>query len=269
MGGRWKNDTASTSPLRFAAKASTVLGALVVASTLAGLFVPGFYRLVNPVLLPGSYGQDWMSLAALPALAWAVRVSRRGSLRGVVVWLGLLAYYEYAYALYAFGPQLTALYPLYVAIVSLSNMALVALTLSLDISAFHGRLYGHLPTRQIVLLFGAIVIFLAPVWVAMMIAGIQEGKPSLFATVHVLDLAFVFPALIVAAIGLWRHRPWSYVLAGPMLVLAATMMGSLIISEIIAAARFTPDPLPLALVFVIIAMTASFLTHTYLRELRS
>jgi len=263
-----ENETASTSPLRFAAKASTVLGALVVASTLAGLFVPGFYRLVNPVLLPGSYGQDWMSLAVVPALAWAVRAGRRGSLRGVILWLGLLAYYEYAYALYAFGPQLTALYPLYVAIVSLSNMALVALTLSLDISAFHGRLYGHLPTRQIVLLFGAIVIFLAPVWVAMMIAGIQEGKPSLFATVHVLDLAFVFPALIVGAAGLWRNRPWSYVLAGPMLVLTATMMGSLVISEIIAAARFTPDPLPLALVFVIIAMTASFLTHIYLRELK-
>jgi hypothetical protein len=36
-----------------------------------------------------------------------------------------------------------------------------------------------------------------------------------------------------------------YVLAGPLLVLAATMMGSLVISEIIAAARFTPtSPCP-------------------------
>jgi hypothetical protein len=52
-----------------------------------------------------------------------------------------------------------------------------------------------------------------------------------------------------------------------MLVLAATMMGSLVISEIIAAARFTPDPLHLSLLFVLIAMTASLLSHTYLREL--
>jgi hypothetical protein len=116
-------------------------------------------------------------------------------------------------------------------------------------------------------LFGAIVMFLAPVWAAMMVTAIQEGKPSVFATVHVLDLAFVFPTFIAASIGLWRHRPWSCVLAGPMLVLAATMMGSLVISEIIAAARFTPDPLPLSLVFVLIAMTASLLTRTYLREL--
>jgi hypothetical protein len=258
---------ASISSLRVAARASGLLGALVMASALAGLFVPGFYRLVHPVLLAGSYGQDWMSLAALPALAWAVRVARRGSLRGVVVWLGLLAYYLYAFALYAFGPQLTALYPLYVAIVSLSSIALVAVSLSLERSAFDGRFHGKLPTRQIIVLFGAIVIVLAPVWVAMMITAIQEGKPSLFTTVHVLDLAFVFPTLVVAAVGLLRHRSWSYVLAGPLLVLAATMMGSLVISEIIAAARFTPDPLPLFLVFVIIAMTASFLTRSYLREL--
>jgi hypothetical protein len=258
---------ASTSSLRVAAMASGLLGVLVMASALAGLVAPGFYRLVHPVLLAGSYGQDWMSLAALPALAWAVRVAGRGSLRGVVVWLGLLAYYLYAYALYAFGPQLTALYPLYVAIVSLSSMALVAVGLSLEIPAFSGRLHGKLPTRQIIGLFGAIVMFLAPVWAAMMITAIQEGKPSVFATVHVLDLAFVFPTLIVVAIGLWGHRPWSYLLAGPLLVLTVAMMGSLVISEIIAAARFTPDPFPLSLVFALIATTACLLTRTYLREL--
>ncbi len=154
------NRMASTSSLRLAAMASELLGVLVIASALAGLVAPGFYRVVHPVLLAGSYGQNWMSLTALPGLAWAVRVARRGSLRGVVVWLGLLAYYLYAYARYAFGPQLTVLYPLYVAIVSLSSIALVAISLSLEISVFDGRFHGKLPTRQIIVLFGAIVIVL-------------------------------------------------------------------------------------------------------------
>src|SRR6185295_1817413 len=113
-------------------------------------------------------------------------------------------------------------------------------------------------------LFGAIVISLAPAWLAMMIAAIRDGTPSLFATIHVLDLAFVFPTLTIAAIGLWQRRPWSYGLAGPMLVLTATMMGSLVISEVIAALRFTPDPLPLSLVFAAIALAACWLTRRYL-----
>ena len=208
-----------------------------------------------------------MSLAAAPVLMWAARAGRRGSMRGLIVWLGLLAYYLYVYAVYAFGPQHTALYPLYVAIVGLSAFALVMVSLSLSISAFDSQLRGRLPTRGIITLFGAIVISLAPVWLAMMIAAIQDGTPSLFTTIHVLDLAFVFPGLVVAAVGLWQGRPWSYVLAGPMLVLAATMMGSLVVSEVIAAVRFTPNPFPLAVTFSVIALAASLLARRYLRLL--
>jgi hypothetical protein len=54
---------ASTSWLRVAATASGLLGVPVMASRLAGLVAPGFDRLVHPILLAGSYGQDWMSLA--------------------------------------------------------------------------------------------------------------------------------------------------------------------------------------------------------------
>lgn len=240
---------------------------LVLICAAAGLFIPGFYRSVHPVLLPGSYGQDWMSLATVPALLWAIHASQSGSRRGLIVWLGLLTFYVYAYALYAFGPQYTVLYPFYVAVLGSSAFALVMASLSLDTFTFDTHLRGRLPTRWIVALFGAIVISLAPVWMAMMIEGIQHDTPSLFTTVHVLDLAFVFPALTAAAVGLAGRRPWSYVLAGPLLILSATMMGSLVISEIIAAVRFAPDPFPLVVTFFLIAVAATLLTHVYLRAL--
>jgi hypothetical protein len=240
---------------------------LVLICALAGLFIPGFYRSVHPVLLPGSYGQDWMSLATVPALLWAIHAGQGGSRRGLIVWLGLLTFYVYAYALYAFGPQYTALYPLYVAVLGLSAFALGMASFSLEIFSFDMHLRGRLPTRWIVALFWAIVISLAPVWMVMMIGAIQDGTPSLFTAVHVLDLAFVFPALIAAAVGLSGRRPWSYVLAGPLLILSATMMGSLVISEIIATVRFAPDPFPLVVTFSLIAVAATFLTHVYLRAL--
>ncbi len=264
---REKTDLPAASSLRIPAVLSTLLGALALTCTLAGLFVHGFYHLVDPVLLPGSYGQDWTSLAGVPTLAWAVRSARQGSLRGLTVWLGLLTYYTYAYALYTFGPQHTPLYPLYVVILSLSVFASVNISLSLDVSAFYAQLHDRLPIHLIILLVGTIVIVLTPVWVTMMIAAIHEGKPSLFSTIHVLDLAFVFPALTLTAAGLWQRRPSSYVWAGVMLVLSATMMVSLVVSEVIAVLQFTPDPLPLSLTFAVMALAASLLTGTYLRNL--
>jgi hypothetical protein len=101
----------------------------------------------------------------------------------------------------------------------------------------------------------------------MMVSAIRRGTPSLFATVHVLDLALVFPTLSATAVGLWKRRPWSYALVGPLLVLSATMTGSLVVSEAIAALRFTPDPLPLAIAFALIALASTVLTLVYTRAL--
>jgi len=246
---------------------SAIAGLLVVVSTTAGLFVSDFYRLVDPALLPGTYGQDWMSLALVPILGWAMRSAMRESLHARVIWLGLLVYYTYGYALYAFGPQYTPLYPLYVAILGLSVFAAVDLSRSLDVDACSRRLRDRLPARGIIALFAAIVVFLTPVWIAMMLSAIRHGTPSLFATVHVLDLAFVFPVLGATAVGLWRRRRWSYAAVGPLLVLSATMMGSLVVSEAIAALRFTPDPLPLAFVFALIALVSTILTLVCTRAL--
>jgi hypothetical protein len=246
---------------------SGALAVLVLLCTLTGVLVPNFYRRVPAVLLPGTFGQDWTSLAAVPVLLWATRAGVRGSRRGKIVWAGLLTYYLYGYALYAFGPQLTVLYPLYVLIVGVSAFALIRVSMSLDVPAFASRLRGHIPARRIATLFVGIVVVLAPVWVAMMIATIQTGAPSPFTTIHVLDLAFVFPALLITALGLRRQQPWSYLLAGPLLILSATMMGSLVISEAIAALRFTPDPVPLTIVFGLVALAATLLASAYLRVL--
>ena len=66
----------------------------------------------------------------------------------------------------------------------------------------------------------------------MMLKAIQGGTPSLFTTIHVLDLAFVFPAPNRRCCrDCHARQPWSYVLAGPLLILSATMMGSLVVSE--------------------------------------
>jgi hypothetical protein len=139
----------------------------------------------------------------------------------------------------------------------------------LDLDQFYRALKERAFIAPIVVLFTAIVIFLAPAWLAMMLSAIRSRTPSPFGTVHVIDLAFVFPALLVAAIGLLRGRPSSYTLAGPLLVLTAAMMGSLVIAEMIAVAWFTPDPWPLASAFTLIAVAATWLSVIYCRVLSS
>lgn len=257
----------SNPTLKVPAILTIILGVLVLISALAGLIVPEFYHFADPLLRPGCYSQDWVTLAALPVLFWGVRAALQGSLRGITVWLGLLAYYIYGYLVYSFAPLYTPLYPLYIAIAALSLFAAVIAGRYLDIQAFHDRLRAHIPAGLVILLFGITVVALAPVWFFQMVEAISAGKVSQFTTIHVLDLGFVFPALAAVAVGLWTHRPWSYALTGPLLVLSVTMTSSLVVGEILALLRARPDPLYLSIIFTLIALSGGLLTHMYLRDL--
>jgi hypothetical protein len=82
-------------------------------------------------LLPGAASQDIMTLAvASGALALVPRL-RRGPTRGWAVWLGLMGYLVYAYALYAFERTYNPVFLCYIAVLGLSLWAIL--------TAFAGR----------------------------------------------------------------------------------------------------------------------------------
>lgn len=80
-----------------------------------------------------------------------------------------------------------------------------------------------------------VVAFFAFTWLSQIIpAVVTHGVPSplvgtkmLTSPVHVLDLGFLLPATVLAAIWLWQRRPWGDFLAGVMLVLVVIETASI------------------------------------------
>ena len=61
------------------------------------------------------FGNDWVTLVvAVPLLVIALVMARRGSVPGLLSWLGLVGYAVYNYAYYLFGAALNAFFLLYV-----------------------------------------------------------------------------------------------------------------------------------------------------------
>src|SRR5687768_2368087 len=87
--------------------------ALMPLQAALGLLLPGEYR--DPEWIRATwFGNDCVSLlVAAPLLLAAFVSSRRASARGVLVWLGTLAYATYNYAFYLFGAALNVFFPLY------------------------------------------------------------------------------------------------------------------------------------------------------------
>src|SRR5688572_18180608 len=112
-----------------------VLVALLCVSSIGGLRLGrrGWYA-AEAVTFPSFIGQDAITLVlGVPLLARTTRLASRGSMRGLLCWMGALFYVAYSYAFYLLGARITPLFPLYIAIVSIGMYGALALLFSLDL----------------------------------------------------------------------------------------------------------------------------------------
>jgi hypothetical protein len=199
---------------------SMVIVGLTMVTSVAGLFIPELYRDSEPIKIAW-FGNDLVTLAvAIPLLTASLVYSLRGSQQAQLVWLGMLDYTLYNFAFYLFGAALNRLTLVYIGLFALSIFALIFGLANLDVNGIRKRFQAKIPVKLICgyMLFWAAL--LGVVWIAQLLnfaisghvaqSALGEGG---FKLVAALDLSFVVPGVLLAAIWLWQRRPWGYVLA--------------------------------------------------------
>jgi hypothetical protein len=210
---------------------SGLIALLALPAHLTGLLRPTIYR--DPaVLLPQNLGTDLVTLfVVIPLLAITAWLLPRGGSRVRLLWLGALGYLVYAYGMYALGVRWNPLFLLYVALFGLSLFTLILGLVGTDAVEIRGRLATRPPVRAVTAYLIAIPAMVAALWLSEEVGALLAGTvpPSVVQfeaptnIVHVFDLAVVLPAMAIAAVMLLRDRPWGFVLAGMLLVKAATI----------------------------------------------
>jgi hypothetical protein len=203
---------------------SALVAVLMAASAAAGLGIPHLYTDPGPVVaLLRAYDMVTL-LVATPILLWALRSARRGSERGQLAWLGMLAYVAYTYAIYVFGTAFNALFLVHVVVLSLTGIALILILSSLDVDRFAERAR----TRTLMRLVSGVLAFLGlglgGMWGYYSLRTALTGSrpvesllvlpPSGVHLAYALDLALLVPGYLAAAVLLWRRQSWGYLLAG-------------------------------------------------------
>lgn len=198
-----------------------MIAVLLVIAAAVGLMNPQIYQPFMPeALLIGLPVQDAVALAAAPGLVAAMILTRRGSTRALVLWVGLLVFVPYYYAFYVFDPAYTVVYPIYLALLGLGVYSLAGLLANIDLEAFAAQVDERMPVRWIAVVLGMALLFV-PIWGSKIAAGIATQQPDDAFLVFVMDLAFMIPAMTFAAVQVWRRRPVGYLLSGVLLVKAA------------------------------------------------
>jgi hypothetical protein len=221
--------------LRWPDAVSAVIAVLMVFVSLGGLFLHGLYR-DNTWSTAAFRGNDLATLVlAVPVLAVALVLARRGSERARVVWFAVLAYNVYNYAFYLFGTAFNDFFLLYAALESLSLLTLVFAVPAIAVIRWPIRLAR---ARAVAGYMAAVGVMFGAMWVIQAGQFLASGTMPKVITdsglhtsiVFALDLTLIVPAMLTGAVLLWRGHPAGVVLGVVMNVIGALYMAALAIA---------------------------------------
>lgn len=251
-----------------------VLAFLMLAQSALGLLFHAHYR--DAAWITATWlGNDWVTLAVVvPVLAVAATFAARGSLRALLVWLGVLAYAIYNYAYYAFGAALNAFFPLYLAALLLAALSLTLALAAIAPSMVASRFDTGVALRIAAGYFVGVGISLAGIWMAMWAAYVFAGYPTpadteAFKLVAALDTVLMVPPMVIGGLLLWRERPWGFVVTPIVGIQGSLYLLVLSINSLIAVGRgFVPAPgeFPIWSALATTTITATLLILTRARD---
>ena len=236
---------------------------LLAIAAVCGVFINGLYR-DAPNLVAQAIGQDVVTLVvALPTLAISAFLTNRGSQRARLVWLGGLVYVMYTYASYAFGIRFNPLFLIYVALLGCSTYALIGGLATTDWGGLKEGFTEQTPIKAVSIFLVVIAVFFYLTWLSEAIpaslSGIppqsvrEDGTPT--NVIHVLDMAWLLPALLITAVSLWRKQPIGYALAvvllGNLVFLALAILGMIVLEARIGEPAGIPQVMMFGALFTI------------------
>ena len=219
----------------------------MIAQSILGIALHDQYRDVEWIKATW-FGNDWVTLAvAVPLLLIGRLFAARGSVRGLLLWLGLLGYAIYNYAFYLLGAALNIFFPLYVFTVVLAVATLILALSHMDVGQVAARFRSAFPVR---LVSGSVMVVgtgLAFVWVTIWGGYVFAGHPTPiapedFKLVAALDLSLMIPVLTFGGVLLWRRNPWGFVMTAMASIQASLYLVVLAVNSGIAISRRIAEP---------------------------
>ena len=201
------------------------IGLLLALSAGGGVFASWLYR-DNAYWVAQAVAQDMISLfVVLPTLVIAAFAAGRGSLRGWLIWLGVLGYLVYTYTMGAFDTHFNALFLVYVALLGCALYALIGGLASANAAELKASFGAHTPVQATSIYLAVLAVLFYGLWLSedipALLAGTIPRSVQLNGTptnsAHVLDMAWILPAFLITAAGLRRGWAPAYTLAGALL----------------------------------------------------
>ena len=211
---------------------------------------------LNTITLAELLGQDLVTLLVGFSCLIILLTYRQKNKLFAITWMGCLTYFAYIYAYFSFSLVSSIFFVLYLAIFGLSLFCFIFILAGVNGCPDCLTVNPLYPRRALSVFFVAVVVIMLVIELPDIVQTtiVAKGSLKLFDAFYSLDLAIVFPAMIIAAVLNWRKKTIGHVLTGVILVKVITIMPALRLNDIfhwLQTGRF----LDLSFDFVALAFT--------------
>jgi hypothetical protein len=243
----------------------------------AGAFLPGTYARDSASMAAQGAGQDMVDLfLVVPLLIVTFVSTSRGNRLGTLLYAGTLFYILYSFIIYCFGVFFNQWFLLYCLTLALSLYSFILVMSGLKGLNVDGW-FNRAPAKPVSIFIVFVALVFYTLWLKSLVPAIinksvpvelMEYKLPVNA-VHVIDLAFALPGLILGSVLLWRGKGMGYVIASVALVFIFLLSLALAAMVIVLAGRELSEDLTVAYVFGGLTLVSILVAVLWFRRIRS
>ena len=230
--------------------------------SVAGAFLPGTYERDSASMGAQGMGQDLVDLfLVVPLLLLTFYLAAKGSRKAALIYAGVLGYIMYSFVIYCLGVYFNRYFLLYCLTLSLSLYAFILVFSDLKQQKMETWFTG-IPVKWIAgyLILVALVFYM--LWLRSVVPAIlqneipQELKDNklLVNPVHVIDMVFALPAIIVGAVLLWQKNGVGYLITALALVFMIILTLALAGMVLMLTVKGISEDHTIAIVFAVLCL---------------
>lgn len=252
---------------------SLIMVLFLTIASIFGAFVDITYARETPSMAAQGIGQDLVDLfLVVPATVISLILMNRDNKRATLIFGGLVFYILYSFIIYSLGIHFNLMFLVYCFTLGAASFTFIFYFYGLSRINVKGWYKDSTPNTTLAVFFIVIAALFYMLWLKDVIpAIISNTVPKtvsdydlLVNPVHVIDISFALPGLIITAILLLRRHNLGYILGVTALVFIIVLTIALSAMVIMTRIKGISDDMSIALIFIILALVSIFFLRSFM-----
>jgi len=256
---------------------TVIMAVLMALVSAAGIFIPGTYAKETANYAAQGTGQDIINLfVVFPFLLVSAFLMNRGSRLFAIIWAGIVVYTAYSYVIYSFGLHFNRFFLAYCAVLGISVYSVILFFTGKQVKGADKWFKPSVPVKIPAFYMFTVAALFYKVWLGEIIpANISGTTPQsiidaglMVNPVHVLDIAIVLPAVIMAGAMLLMKKPFGFIFAPAIMVFCVFMALAIAGMAVVMKSRGFEGAGGLVVMFSVLTAASAVIFILMVKELK-